>query len=211
MDGTDTSAREGLTPDLLERAVRAIVRSAAACASYCEHVEHNEPATTQQVVHAAEQLRETAVQLAAAAGVSLSDAYATRIREVESASLHQHGMPSGTSELAGADALDAARTWADFQLGQLAHDRQFHPDVFGLPKVEQLRHYTFHVTKLAGLLVDAIDAATWEDFCTERLADIAVFGVKLATVCNEKLPPTALEASAQSEGSSASGNPEAIA
>lgn len=211
MDGTQTSAQEGLTRDVLERAVRVIVRSAAACASYCEHVEHNEPATTQQVVHAAEQLRETAAQLAAAAGVSLSDAYAARIRGVESASLHQYGSASGTSELAGADALDAARTWADFQVGQLVHDRQFHPDVFGLPKVEQLRHYTFHVTKLAGLLVDAIDASTWEDFCTERLADVAVFGVKLATVCNERLPPTALEASAESEAASASGNPEARA
>lgn len=211
MDGTKTSAREGLTPDVLERAVRAIVRSAAACASYCEHVEHNEPATTQQVVHAAEQLRETAAQLAAAAGISLSDAYATRIRGVESASLLQHGSASGTSELAGADALDAARTWADFQAGQLVHDRQFHPDVFGLPKVEQLRHYTFHVTKLAGLLVDAVDAGTWEDFCTERLADVAVFGVKLATVCNEKLPPTPLEASARSEGANALRKPEATA
>lgn len=211
MASTQTSTREGFTSDVLERAVRAVVRSAAACASYCEHVEHNEPATTQQVVHAAEQLRETAVQVAVAAGVSLSDAYAARIRGVESASLLQYGSASGTSELAGADVLDAARTWADFQAGQLVHDRQFHPDVFGLPKVEQLRHYTFHVTKLAGLLVDAIDAGTWEDFCTERLADVAVFGVKLATVCNERLPPTALEACAQSDGANVSGDPEARA
>ncbi|WP_420626806.1 hypothetical protein [Candidatus Poriferisodalis sp.] len=90
--------------------------------------------------------------------------------------------------LVGADALAEAHCWDEVQIAQVEHDRQFHPDVFGLSKVDQLRHYTFHVTKLAGLLVEAVDLGNWETFRDERLADIAVFGVKLATVCNERLP-----------------------
>ena len=95
--------------------------------------------------------------------------------------------------LAGADAVDSAQTWAEIQVAQLIHDRQFHPDVFGLSKLDQIRHFTFHVTKLAGLLVDAIDNSDWNTFQQERLADIAVFGVKIATVCNATLPPLPVE------------------
>jgi hypothetical protein len=90
--------------------------------------------------------------------------------------------------LGGAEALSGAYRWEDVQVAQIIHDRQFHPDVFGLSKIDQLRHYTFHVTKLAGLLADAADTDSWAGFRDERLADIAIFGVKLATVCNERLP-----------------------
>ncbi len=96
-------------------------------------------------------------------------------------------------ELVGADALAKAHSWDEVQIAQVEHDRRFHPDVFGLSKVDQLRHYTFHVTKLAGLLLDAVDLGAWDSFRDERLADIAVFGVKLATVCNERLPSTSVD------------------
>ncbi|MCY4134421.1 MAG: hypothetical protein OXG30_05860 [bacterium] len=187
-DQVQPAVRSFPTEDDLNQATRALVRSAAACAAFCEHIEHNEPTTTHEVVAAAQVLRDTAAQLAHKSGLSLCEAYAARIRGVEETSLLRYTSgPEGT-ELAGARAAAAATRWDEIQAAQLIHDRQFHPDVFGLSKVDQLRHYTFHVTKLAGLLVDAIDQGTWDSFRDERLADVAVFGIKLATVCNERLP-----------------------
>lgn len=183
-----TDARSEPSEVDLSGAAFTLIRAAAACAAFCEHIEHNEPATTNQVVAAAESMRHVAAQLAGQSGVSLRQAYEDRIRSVETSSLLRHVGMFEQIELAGAEALAAARQWDEIQTAQLAHDRQFHPDVFGLPKLEQLRHYTFHVTKLAGLLVDAVEQGNWDAFCDERLADIAVFGVKLATVCNERLP-----------------------
>ncbi len=135
------------------------------------------------------------MELANASNLSLREAYAARIRRVEASSLLRYTSGIQDSALAGADALDTARTWDEVQIAQLIHDRQFHPDVFGLSKVDQLRHYTFHVTKLAGLVVDAIDGASWSSFQDERLPDLAIFGVKLATVCNERLMPDHVDGS----------------
>ena len=88
--------------------------------------------------------------------------------------------------------MTSAANWAEFQIAQVVHDRHFHPDVFGLSKIDQLRHYTLHVTKLAGLLIDAIDSHDWPSFSPHRLSDIAIFGVKIATTCNDRLPASPL-------------------
>lgn len=175
-------------PLLLEQSVRVVTRSAATLAAFCEHVEHNEASDVSEVVSAAERLRSVAAQLTRASGCSLAEIYTHRIRAVEKASLFCEANVERRPVTAGADALSQALTWDAFQLAQIVHDRQFHPDVFGLSKVDQLRHYTFHVTKLAGLFLDAIDLGEWQSFKGERLADLAIFGVKIATVCNERLP-----------------------
>lgn len=179
---------------LLEESQRAITRVAAQLASFCEHVEHNESNSVEAVVCAGDRLREIAAELSVRSGLSLASAYAARIRAVEERSLLRHlSLFDSPTDLRGANALDSAKTWDEVQISQIMHDRQFHPDVFGLPKHEQIRHYTFHVTKLAGLLVDAIDNDDWHAFQQGRLADIAIFGVKIATVCNLKLPPRAVD------------------
>lgn len=188
-----TDARSEPSETDLSRAAFTLIRAAAACAAFCEHIEHNEPATTHQVVAAAESMRRIAAQLADGSGVSLRQAYEDRIRSVEASSLLRYAGIAEQVELVGADALASAQRWDEVQIAQVAHDRRFHPDVFGLPKIEQLRHYTFHVTKLAGLLADAVEQDGWEAFRDERLADIAVFGVKLATVCNERLPSAGVD------------------
>ena len=177
----------------LTRAALDLVRAASACASFCEHIEHNEPASTGQVIAAAEAMRGIAAQLAEQSHVSLRQAYEDRIRSVEASSLLACAADASTAHLVGADALAGARRWDEVQAAQVAHDRHFHPDVFGLSKADQLRHYTFHVTKLAGLLADSLEQGTWAEFRDERLADIAVFGVKLATVCNERLPSSEVD------------------
>lgn len=183
-----TDARSEPSETDLSCAAFTLIRAAAACAAFCEHIEHNEPATTHQVVAAAESMRRVAAQLADQSGLSLRQAYEDRIRSVETTSLLRYVETVEQVDLVGADVLASARCWDEVQIAQLAHDRRFHPDVFGLPKIEQLRHYTFHVTKLAGLLAEAVEQDSWDVFRDERLADIAVFGVKLATVCNERLP-----------------------
>ena len=172
----------------LTRAALDLIRAASSCASFCEHIEHNEPATTSHVVVAAQTMRRVAAQLAKQSQLSLRQAYEDRIRNVEAASLLAFSTDAPATLLVGADALSTAQRWDEVQVAQVAHDRHFHPDVFGLSKVDQLRHYTFHVTKLAGLLAEALEQGKWDEFRDQRLADIAVFGVKLATVCNERLP-----------------------
>ena len=173
---------------VLERNLRALTRAAASLAAFCEHVEHNEANDVNDAVRAGTQLREIARDLAREAGVALSERYTDRIRRVEESSILRYAQLSlESTRLAGADAVEAASTWEELQRAQLLHDRQFHPDVFGLSKIDQIRHYTFHITKLAGLLADAIDSYGWPEFERDRLADLAIFGVKIATVCNSRL------------------------
>lgn len=182
-----------------ERALRTVIKEAANLASFCEHVEHNEPTRTDVVAHASTQLRRTAQNLASASGLSLKDLYASRIRAVEEASfLATAPLPGNTTNFDGANAAQKASTWQHLQTAQLLHDRQFHPDVFGLSKIDQVRHYTFHVTKLAGLLAEAIDNEDWSAFEQTRLADIAIFAVKTATVCNVRLPETPIDSAENS-------------
>jgi hypothetical protein len=184
---TDSLPVELPSDELLGEQQRALIRVAAALAAYCEHVEHNEPHHVVDVAAAGDQLRRIASTLAHAAGVSLLASYRTRIAQIEAASIHSATAIDGIADLAGVDALRQATTWRQVQVAQLIHDRRFHPDVFGLSKLDQLRHYTLHVTKLAGLLTDADDDATWSTFVQHRLPDLAVFGVKLATACNQVL------------------------
>jgi len=196
---TRTSPRDTSTTDpannraaLFEDSARGVIRAAAALAGFCEHVEHNEPTIQQLPIDAARRLRAIAVDLATGTELDLARSYTARIAHVERTSLHSQVPGSPIPFLPGADAMTAASTWAEFQLAQVVHDRQFHPDVFGLSKIDQLRHYTLHVTKLAGLLIDAIDSNDWPSFSPHRLSDLAIFGVKIATTCNDRLPATAL-------------------
>ncbi|WP_323671863.1 hypothetical protein [Candidatus Poriferisodalis multihospitum] len=61
---------------LLSRAAFVLIRSASACAAFCEH---NEPATTHQVVAATESMRRLAARLASQSGISLLQAYAGQL------------------------------------------------------------------------------------------------------------------------------------
>jgi hypothetical protein len=91
----------------------------------------------------------------------------------------------------GGDALRQARDWREVQLVQLAHDRYFHPDVLGLTKLEQLRHYAFHAAKFPAFLTQASDALV----PPERVADMVLFGIKLQTVTGLSLPPEPVDRS----------------
>ena len=59
----------------------------------------------------------------------------------------------------GHKAIYTANSWRALQLVQAEHDRHYHPDVCGLTKGEQLRHYALHLAKIVG---GEIKASAWE-------------------------------------------------
>ncbi len=139
----------------------------------------------QDVRRAGADLRDLAVRLAHETSNDLVSLYGRRLRLIESKNV----LASRTS-FDGNAAAQGAKTWRDLQLVQAEHDRVFHPDVVGLQKLDQLRHYALHVAKLAGSVADVdIGEVALADFIARRLPDIVLFGIKLSTVTGEALPP----------------------
>ncbi len=162
--------------------------------TFCDHVEHNETNDVNDINIAGKQLRCVAVELALQNGVCLPKIYANRIRKMEEGNIMRHApLYGGAPSFLGAETIALAQTWRDLQIGQLLHDKQFHPDVFGMSKHQQLRHYNFHIAKLPYYFLKAIEENEMAIFCQRRLADIAAFGVKLATLRGEELPETPIE------------------
>lgn len=156
-----------------------IAPNAAAVANYCDHVEHNEAAETSWVLDAASELSRLALQFAQDAKVDLVELYSERLRMIEARNVL--AQPGG---FAGWEAALTAQSWRDLQLVQIEHDRCYHPDVFGLAKTEQLRHYAFHLAKIVGAFADAADP---EELIQRRLPDVLLFAMKLQTVMGERL------------------------
>jgi hypothetical protein len=168
-------------------------KAGAAVANYCDHVEHNEPAERSWVLTSASTLRRLAAEIARAEGEDLRGLYAARLRQVE-----QRNPAWSPGELDGAALAEAASSWRELQLAQLAHDRRYHPDIVGLSKADQLRHCALHVAKLTGALAEiSCGELDREDFVERRVPDMLLFGLKLATLCGERLEDEALGASGQ--------------
>lgn len=169
--------------DLID-ALLELAPAAARVANYCDHVEHNEHVEIEWVRDAARTLRRTSLDLCVLAGVDPVDLYAERLGMIERRNVHH-----SEESLDGAAAARGVGEWRDLQLVQDEHDQAYHFDVVGLTKSEQLRHYALHVAKLAGACADAARGDLGhEDFLARRVADMLLFGVKLATVTSEKLP-----------------------
>ncbi len=149
----------------------------------CDHVEHNEATDPMDVRVAGQRLRAVAVRLAKSSGRSIVFLYAERLRAIEARNvLHRDG------GLDGAALVREVASWGELQLVQIEHDRFYHPDVIGLTKADQLRHYALHWAKLAGAAADtARGFSPSEDFLSRRVPDMLLFGLKLATVTGEKL------------------------
>lgn len=174
----------------IRSAALAVSKHAAAVANYCDHAEHVETVDQGWLLAASIGLAEVAIDAARALGVDVIECYAARLGAIEAANVGSHA--SGfDGEAAGREAV----TWRRLQLVQLEHDRAYHPDVLGLSKAEQLRHYAFHLAKLAGAYARAVDGEIErEELVGRRLPDTLLFAIKLATVCGRKLPdvPTAM-------------------
>ncbi|HEX3734975.1 MAG TPA: hypothetical protein VHU86_07435 [Solirubrobacterales bacterium] len=169
--------------DLLD-ALLDLAPASAAVANYCDHVEHNECAEIEDVREAARVLRDTALSLCDIARIDPVDLYAERLAVIEARNVH-HSQDSHD----GAAAARGIGEWRALQLVQDAHDYAYHYDVVGLTKSEQLRHYALHLAKLVGACAEAADGRlAHDDFLARRVADMLLFGMKLATVTSEKLP-----------------------
>jgi hypothetical protein len=153
---------------------------AAAVANYCDHVEHNEPADPDWVIAGGERLSVIALEFAVASGRDLVQLYAARLASIEAGNVL--AQPSGFD---GSKAALAATTWRELQLVQSAHDRSYHLDVVGMSRLEQLRHYAFHLSKIVGAFAEARDE---QELFNRRLPDALLFAIKLRTVMGSRLP-----------------------
>jgi len=164
-------------------------------ANFCDHVEHCEPANIEFVRESAATLRSTALRLGDACGRDAFELYAGRLGMIEARNVVSH---PGSYD--GASAALAADSWRELQLVQVEHDRAYHPDIMGLPKAEQLRHYALHLAKLAGNTAALVRGTVDEqDWLTRRVPDMLLFGIKLATVSGQKLSDEALPRTAAPE------------
>jgi hypothetical protein len=172
-----------LTKEQLTRTALESARIAAIVANTCDHAEHNEAVDMDELRQSAGRLRALAVATARDASRDPTLLYAERLSVIERRSVLHHDLAFDGMQAAG-----QAQTWRDLQLVQIEHDRIYHPDVFGLKKADQLRHYALHVAKLAGAAAEAVTGSVGaEDFLTRRVADMVLFGIKLSTVAAERL------------------------
>lgn len=175
-----------LTTDALSSgdALTDVAAASAAVANYCDHVEHCEAASRDWVLGASKTLRAVAVRVATDASLDVFDLYAHRLDSIE----RRHPLFPVQGYHARVAAQEAL-TWHGLQGVQFRHDQLYHPDVLGLHKLDQLRHYALHLAKLTGVLAAAMrDEQAAEDFYRRRLPDLLLFGLKLATVMGQRLP-----------------------
>ncbi len=153
-------------------------------ASYLDKSEHLERTEITSISRAGSSLRSLAASIARAHELDVVELYARRLDEIQQRNvLHQphedEGIPAKVQE---------AHSLRDLQLLQLAHDRVFHPDVFGLPRDDQLRHFLLHLVKImSAAAASARDQTLRESFLRTRLPDMFLFGLKIATVVGERL------------------------
>jgi len=170
-----------------------IAPSAAAVANFCDHIEHNEVADRAWVLDTAEYLRCSVTEFCATRDLSLTDLFAERLGEIEARNVLR-----APGAFDGQHIALQARSWRDLQVVQASHDRHYHPDVIGLSKLDQLRHYALHLAKIVGAFAQPDDTI---DLLHRRLPDTALFAIKLSTVMgarltDEPLPDCAAQATA---------------
>jgi hypothetical protein len=174
---------------------------AGAVANYCDHVEHNEDVATEWVVGAGEALARLALDLAAARDLDLIRLYAERLAAIEARNVLAN--PGGFD---GRAAALAAETWRELQLVQSEHDRHYHPDVVGMARLDQLRHYAFHLAKIVGAFATPDNA---DDLVARRLPDTLLFAIKLRTVMGQRLSPEPLPRRQRGDGTDGDGTRQA--
>jgi hypothetical protein len=169
--------------DRLRSALIELASIAGIVANVCDHAEHNEAYSFDDVGEAADRLRDLALELAAHFRRSPAGLYAKRLAAIE-----RRNVVYDASGFDGERAVMDAATWRDLQLVQIAHDRYYHADVVGLAKYDQLRHCALHLAKLAGATADVLAGrAELEDYLTRRVADMLLFGIKLASLAGQRL------------------------
>ena len=129
-------------------------------------------------------------EVAAHESLGLFEVYAERLGAIEAQNVLRRAHSfDGRGSVRGLGNGEAEASWRQLQLIQAEHDRHYHPDVFGLSQSDQLRHYSFHLAKLAGAFAArASDEGLAEEIRGRRLPDLLLFGLKLQTVVGQRLP-----------------------
>jgi len=175
---------------------------AAAVANFCDHVEHNEVADRAWVLDAATEIRALVVAYCAQERMQLVDLYAERLGSIEA-----RNVLAAPGVFDGHRAAIEARTWRDLQLAQVAHDRHYHPDVVGLAKIEQLRHYALHLAKIVGAFAEPRNR---NELLGRRLPDALIFALKLSTVMGARLSDDQLPVHSTSSAHAALASSEVV-
>lgn len=164
------------------RAAQALIdvaRASAKVAHFCDRAEHVEVHERTWLIEAAQLLWDTFTALSAAHESSPREMYGRRLRQIELRNVLCDGSTGPAWQ------AECAETPRQLQLAQIAHDREFHPDVIGMAKIDQLRHYAFHLAKLCGHVAEQTqDGGTLDG---ERSADLGLFAVKLWTLCGVRM------------------------
>jgi hypothetical protein len=164
--------------------MHALVRAGGMVGKYCDRAEHAEGPVA-VFVEVGELLRAQAVRMAAELRLDLRDLYAVRLHHVE-----VRNPAYAPDEFDGAAAARAAVTWRDWQLAQLRHDRIYHPEVSGLSKYDQVRHFAFHLQYLTWLADEACASPALRNaYVADRVPDVLLFGLKFATIAGQHLQP----------------------
>jgi hypothetical protein len=178
----------------LSTALRRVAIAGAEAALYCDRSEHVEVADVTWLQNCSEALLTAAVDMAEALGLDLLFSYAQRLGEIEIRSPYR-----ATSDYDGGSATRVARTWRDLQEIQARHDREYHPDVIGLSRIDQARHCTLHVSKLTGWYARAAGSEeALREIVDRRLADTLLFGLKVASLARVMLADEAIPRSGSS-------------
>jgi CHASE1-domain containing sensor protein len=179
-----TSQDDPLISSLVE-----LASIAGVVANVCDRAEHNERHAFEDVEASAARLRLLSVRLAQRYGRAAQELYARRIGSIERRNV-VHSETAYDGERAARDAA----TWRELQLVQIAHDRFYHLDVVGLTKSDQLRHCALHLAKIAGATAGVLEGRVdLDDYLDRRVADVFLFGIKLATLSGQRLPSDAVE------------------
>jgi hypothetical protein len=169
---------------ILQQGLPKLVEFSGVIGQYCDRADHNEATSPETIREVGWGLRKLAQTIAAELGLDLRSLYAERVARVEAA--HILG---GQGFFDGGKSIREGTTWHAWQIAQMNHDRVYHPDVAGLPKNSQLSHIGHHIAKLAWRMQQTITSADKRDeFLINRVADLVLFGVKLATVTGQRLP-----------------------
>lgn len=172
----------------LDVALVELALAAGEVALYCDRAEHAEEADVALLRSCAERLLNLSVRTSQALRCDVFVLYATRLGAVERRAAV---VPGGAFD--GAAAAAAAETWRDLQHVQAAHDRDHHPDVMGLARLDQVRHCAFHVAKIVSWAARAReDDRDLPHVRDVRIPDALLFGLKLATLARVRLPSAAL-------------------
>lgn len=173
----------------LERCMRAVTVAAGDIGLFCDRTEHAEAVDASLVAAASERLCKAALDTARTLELDLFAIYADRLDEVEGRPAVR---PAGAID--GGTAARAAKTWSALQAVQAAHDRDYHLDVVGLSRLDQLRHCSFHAAKLAAWYARILeDESHFIEFRTRRLPDTLLFGLKFATLAGVPLASSPLD------------------